>query len=162
MTTIPTGVKTGHVLICDFERGFVPPEMVKIRPVVVISKASVHSRGLCTIVPLSTTAPSPIEPWHVQLTHSPLPSESQVWAKCDMLYTVSFHRLKWPHRKENGKRAYMKARLGNEDLDAVFAGVRAYLPAPPAVAASAVSVNISAVSVSTTIIQSEIPPWEDI
>jgi mRNA interferase MazF len=46
----------GQILICDFSSGFVEPEMVKVRPVVVISpkpRKSIHS--LCTVVPLSTT-----------------------------------------------------------------------------------------------------------
>jgi hypothetical protein len=74
-------------MICDFERGFVPPEMVKVRPVVVISRTSTHENGLCTIVPLSTTPPQRAKSWHVQLKRDPTPylnSGQQVWAKCDM------------------------------------------------------------------------------
>lgn len=124
-------IKTGHVLICDFERGFIPPEMVKVRPVVVISRASTHHRQLCTIVPLSTTPPSPVEAWHIALTQHPLPhlgNGNSVWAKCDMIYTVSFDRLDRPHRKIAGKREYITAKLSADDLAAVFNGVRAYLP----------------------------------
>ena len=50
--------KPGHVLICDFNTGFRPPEMVKKRPVVVISESR---QQLVTVVPLSTTEPNPIE-----------------------------------------------------------------------------------------------------
>lgn len=124
-------VKTGHILICDFERGFVPPEMVKCRPVVVISKSSTHHRRLCTVIPLSTTEPWPIEHWHVPLSHDPLPHMSKgrvVWAKCDMIYTVSFERLDRPHRKTGGKRDYLSVKVSAYDLAAIFNGVRSYLP----------------------------------
>jgi len=153
MTITPTGVKTGHVLICDFERGFVRPEMVKTRPVVVISKTKTHGRGLCTVVPLSTTPPSPVEPWHFALQHYPLPCEDQVWAKCDMIYTVSFARLRWPHVKAMGARQYSKPRLGDSDMDGVFAGVRAYLPALSSTVTETVTLSVS------TTVTSESPPW---
>lgn len=132
LTNIIYNIKTGQVLICDFERGFVPPEMVKKRPVVVISKNSTHSRGLCTIVPLSTTKPTPIELWHVALSSNPLPhlgNSIQVWAKCDMVYTVSHQRLNRPHHKKAGKRDYLEAKVSATDLQAIFNGLRAYLPA---------------------------------
>jgi len=124
-------IKTGNVLICDFDRGFIPPEMVKVRPVVVISRASTHYRRLCTIVPLSTTPPNPIEAWHVPLVQHPLPywsNDNQAWVKCDMIYTVSFDRLDRPHRKRGGKRIYLTEKVSVEDLAAIFNGVRAYLP----------------------------------
>lgn len=124
-------IKTGHVLICDFERGFVPPEMVKSRPVVVISRSSTHYSGLCTIVPLSTTRPTKIELWHVRLTQHPIPhmdSGDPVWAKCDMIYTVSHARLSRHHKKISGKREYLTAKVSTEDLAAIFNGLRAYLP----------------------------------
>lgn len=47
--------KQGDVLLCDFTRGFVAPEMLKIRKVVVISPTATHSRKLCTVVPISST-----------------------------------------------------------------------------------------------------------
>ena len=125
--------KTGCVLICDFSRGFVPPEMVKTRPVVVISRTECHGRRLCTVVPLSTTSPDPVLVWHVLLKQNPLPGTlagTAVWAKCDMLYTVSFDRLDKPHRKTEGKREYLTLKLSAADLAAVFDGVRAYLPSP--------------------------------
>ncbi len=124
--------KTGHVLICDFTRGFIPPEMIKRRPVVVISRTATHSSRLCTIVPLSTTAPQPIETWHVPLLINPLKSthtEPKVWAKCDMLYTVSFDRLDLPAplNQPHSHRG-LTPRLSSRDLDAIFHGVKNYLP----------------------------------
>ena len=124
--------KTGHILICDFTRGFIPPEMIKRRPVVVISRTVTHSNRLRTIVPLSTTAPQPIETWHVPLSINPLKStrtEPKVWAKCDMLYTVSFDRLNLPAplNQSHSERG-MTPRLSSRDLDAIFCGVKNYLP----------------------------------
>lgn len=130
-------LKTGEVVICNFDTGFVVPEMVKSRPVVVISKSSTHGRGLCTVVPLSTTDPTKIEAWHVLLPNPllrVLPREHTfaqadvVWAKCDMLTTVAFSRITRPYDRRNGQRAYAPVKLGHDDLDAVFAGVRSYLP----------------------------------
>jgi uncharacterized protein YifN (PemK superfamily) len=118
-------------MICDFERGFVPPEMVKVRPVVVISRTSTHENGLCTIVPLSTTPPQRAKSWHVQLKRDPTPclnSGQQVWAKCDMLYTVSHKRLDRPHTKLGGRRDYLTVRVTGEDLNTILDGVRRYLP----------------------------------
>jgi uncharacterized protein YifN (PemK superfamily) len=46
----------GTIVVCDF-RGFEAPEMQKRRPVVVVSPRLRHRDNLCTVVPLSTTAP---------------------------------------------------------------------------------------------------------
>lgn len=124
--------KAGHVLICDFERGFVEPEMVKPRPVIVVSKSELHGRRLCTVVPLSTTAPHVEHDWHVLLTQNPLPETlgyKQIWAKCDMVYTVSFDRLDKPHKKAKGKREYFTVRLNQADLNSVLNGIIAHLAA---------------------------------
>ncbi|WP_198669160.1 type II toxin-antitoxin system PemK/MazF family toxin [Elioraea thermophila] len=50
-------VAAGTILLCDDDTGFRPPEMVKRRPVVVVSPRLPHRDGLATVVPLSTTAP---------------------------------------------------------------------------------------------------------
>lgn len=44
------------VLICDFTTGFQAPEMVKKRPVVVVSPRR-RIGQVCTVVPLSSVAP---------------------------------------------------------------------------------------------------------
>lgn len=119
------------MLLCDFTRGFVAPEMLKVRKVIVISPASTHSRKLCTVVPISSTAPEVERDWHYLLRTNPLPSDGykQLWAKCDMLYTVSFERMDKLHRKtRRGPREYFVPKLSPEDLQGVIAAVRAYLP----------------------------------
>ena len=132
------GLRTGEVVICNFDTGFRPPEMAKTRPVIVISKASTHIRGLCTIVPLSTTCPAPLFPWHVLLSSNPLLghmpadhtfcTDQPIWAKCDMIITLGFERITRPHRRVEGRRDYPAVRVASDDLAAVFDGVRAYLP----------------------------------
>ncbi|MDY6930077.1 MAG: type II toxin-antitoxin system PemK/MazF family toxin [Pseudomonadota bacterium] len=61
----------GTIVICDF-KGFVPPEMVKRRPAVVISPRLRRRQRLCTIIPLSTTPPNPIEAYHRKLHVGPV------------------------------------------------------------------------------------------
>lgn len=56
-------------------------------------------------------------------------SDRQVWAKCDMIITLGFERITRPHRRIEGKRDYTGVRVSATDLDAIFAGVRSYLPA---------------------------------
>ena len=120
--------RPGDVLICDYSTGFVPPEMVKHRPVVVVSGRERHGRKLCTIVPLSTTDPFPVEAWHHRLpVVIPGWSAGTSWAKCDMLSTVSFDRLDKPHTKKRTGREYHTVRLLPDDLSAVRRAVLAYL-----------------------------------
>jgi uncharacterized protein YifN (PemK superfamily) len=101
----------GTILICDF-KGLNAPEMTKRRPVIVISPRFKHRTKLCTVVPLSTTAPSKIEPYHHKLNITPpLPEPydaNHAWVKADMLYTVAFDRLFLPFAKKDtsGKREY--------------------------------------------------------
>lgn len=89
---------TGTILVCDFTAGFKMPEMVKIRPVVVISPKIVARSGLCTVVPLSTVIPLKLMPYHYELQplDPPLPppfDEGPNWIKGDMVVSVGFHRL---------------------------------------------------------------------
>jgi len=131
------GLRTGEVLICNFDTGFRVPEMVKQRPVVVVSRTSTHWRGLCTVVPFSTTDPIPRMPWHVSMSnplyghlpeHHVFGGSGLVWAKCDMLYTVAFERVTRVHRRVNGKRDYLGVRVSAADLDGIIRGVHAYFP----------------------------------
>ena len=104
--------EVGTILICDF-KDFRAPEMTKRRPVIVISPRLKHRTNLCTVVPLSTTAPTRPESYHYKLNITPpLPEPYDkhhvCWVKADMLYTVSFKRLSPPHSKKDasGRRQY--------------------------------------------------------
>ncbi len=72
--------RPGTVVMCDFA-GYVVPEMVKVRPVVVIARNR-KNRHLVTVVPLSTTVPNNMEDHHHQLRTNPLPGKEAVvcWA----------------------------------------------------------------------------------
>ncbi|MDP6475231.1 MAG: type II toxin-antitoxin system PemK/MazF family toxin [Alphaproteobacteria bacterium] len=89
---------TGTILRCKFDSGFRVPEMVKTRPVVVISpKISVRHR-LCTVVPIGSEAPHLEMPYHHELIDIqpalPPPFDSKAnWVKGDMVVAVSFERL---------------------------------------------------------------------
>jgi uncharacterized protein YifN (PemK superfamily) len=121
----------GTVVICDYH-GFKVPEMVKRRLAVVISPRLKRRDGLCTVVPLSTLDPVPVEAWHYQFElpkEPPEPFEGKVkWAKCDMLATVGFHRLLLPHtRTAAGVRQNVIIRIGQGHLGAILNGVRSAL-----------------------------------
>lgn len=93
--------------MCDFN-GFVAPEMVKKRQVVVVNKHSSAAK-LVYVVPLSTTPPSNAK-LALQLPKIPVPrpgqnSQTPIWIKCDMVYTVSTDRLSMPVNRSSRRTA---------------------------------------------------------
>lgn len=90
----------GQVLICDFPKEFAPPEMIKRRPVVCVSPKVRNRFGIATVIPLSTTAPARKSAFNVEVTLSqpisPAYPDLTCWAKCDMVYTLSWSRLNPP------------------------------------------------------------------
>jgi mRNA interferase MazF len=121
----------GMLLMCDFSGGFAPPEMVKKRPVVVISPRRRKGSQLYTVVPLSTVRPHPIEAHHHLLDVESLPGNyatKETWAKCDMVVTVALHRMdRMKVRFERGPRQYITTEIISSDFKAIQAGVRAAL-----------------------------------
>lgn len=113
--------KQGTILICDFS-GFSEPEMVKRRPVIVVSKPIATRPGLCTVVALSTTEPPKVLPMHYQLEMDPpLPWPYDApcqWVKGDMIYALSFRRFSYPKVKKDssGKRIYDIRTISPEQL----------------------------------------------
>ncbi|MDX2113746.1 MAG: type II toxin-antitoxin system PemK/MazF family toxin [Alphaproteobacteria bacterium] len=84
------------VLMCDYQTGFVPPEMIKKRRVVVLSPKFINNRGLCTIAPISTSEPEREYPFHVKIeagNYSFHSKRQPCWVKCDILSSVSYKRL---------------------------------------------------------------------
>jgi len=115
------------VLMCDFDTGFRPPEMVKRRPVVVLSPRR-HNAQTCVVVPLSTTVPEPAEVYHHQLDFESLPPllrHSPVWAKCNMIAAVSLERLDRVRdgRDGLGRRRFVARHITEADLVAIRQGV---------------------------------------
>lgn len=116
----------GHVLVCDF-RGFVEPEIIKIRPVMVVSSKLPYRAGLATIVPISLTPPRHDVPYAVRLSKNYHPAEDDAlpcWAKCDLLANVSLSRL---DRFKVDRRKYFAPKATEDDLTAVRRGVLAAL-----------------------------------
>lgn len=105
--------------MCDF-RGYEVPEMVKVRPVVVLRKHK-HNSKLVTVVPLSTTAPEILDDHHIQLPTQLAGASAVCWAKCDMVYTVSLARLDRckVRSRHGGGRQYVTFSLKAEEFAAV-------------------------------------------
>jgi mRNA interferase MazF len=112
------------ILICDFN-GFVEPEMMKRRPVVVVSPKRKNGPRACAIIPLSTTPPRPVDLQHCRIKlEPPLPApyeEVECWVKGDMIYTVSFARLSLPFLAKDvgGKRMYDHRLLDEANFELV-------------------------------------------
>ena len=119
----------GAVLLCNFDAGFKEPEMVKRRPVVIISPKIQARPFLCTIVALSTEAPDPVMQYHCQIDLRPrLPRPWQsdgVWVKGDMVNAVGFHRLDFLRlgKDGQGKRIYLYDPLSAENIKKIRACV---------------------------------------
>lgn len=112
----------GLILICNYETGFIVPEMVKRRPVVVISPRLRHRTDLCTVVPLSTTQPGTEREYQCLIKINPcLPKPwdtEDCWVKADMLSTVSYKRLDLVRGPKDfqGKRKYIQRNVGADNL----------------------------------------------
>ena len=123
---LPFHPSVGAVLRCDY-CNLIDPEMNKMRLVVVVSPKFLDRPNLCTVVPLSTTPPNKAVGYHVQLDRDPHPQSTPgtvVWAKCDMIMTVSYARLSsvWDG-KENGKRNYVALAVSQKELGDIRRGV---------------------------------------
>jgi len=111
--------RAGQVYMCDFS-GFQVPEMVKPRPVIVISPRLPFRSEIVTVVPISTTAPRHDLPFCYRLSknyHPQEPDDLPSWAKADMLLNLGLYRLS---AFKVGRRTYDYPTLIPQDL----AGVR--------------------------------------
>lgn len=105
--------------------------MVKARPVVILTPRP--RRGdLYTVVPLSSSEPDPLEMWHHPLSANAYPpSRGQMWAKCDMVNTVSRSRLDRVKVKDlAGNRTYHMYKMPEDDMEAIRQAVRIALHLP--------------------------------
>jgi mRNA interferase MazF len=99
--------------------------MIKRRPVIVVSpKISLRPR-LCTVVALSSSAPTPQMSYHCLLKiDPPLPEPwtGDNWVKGDMVNAVGFHRLDFIRlgKDTTGKRLYRYETLTPEQLRQVL------------------------------------------
>ena len=113
----------GEILICDFS-GSVEPEIGKKRPVIVLTPRFRRIQRLLTVIPLSTTAPSPVQSWHTRIrVDLTSPYESpECWAKCDLIQTVSWERLSLFRAGKDcdGKRIYPRIVLDEKSMEQVW------------------------------------------
>lgn len=115
----------GTLVVASFDQGFVEPEMVKTRLAVVLSPPIQHRFGLCTIVPLSTTKPEHMMPYHAEIVvpfQLPAKWGNRVrWVKGDMVYAAGFHRLDLVRldKDRTGKRVYQTRTLPTEMMKIV-------------------------------------------
>jgi uncharacterized protein YifN (PemK superfamily) len=107
----------GEIVLCNYGTGFISPEMVKLRPVVVVSPRLRQRADLVAVVPLSTSAPVPPESHHCSVILAvalPAPfDKTEMWAKCDMVATVARSRLDRfrDGRVANGARTFRTGRV---------------------------------------------------
>jgi mRNA interferase MazF len=117
----------GMILICDYGLTAPAPEMVKVRPVVVVSPRR-RVGSIVTVVPLSSVAPVPPQPWHHLVPAGVYPSaRGPMWAKCDMVAAVSASRLDRVKVVTAGVRDYRVFTMPAADLEAILQGVLAAL-----------------------------------
>ncbi len=121
--------KIGDVLICDFPECLREPEMIKKRPAIVVTREHKGRARLCTVVPLSTTEPASMRPYHVRISEEGLPKSLRSrhhWAKCDMLYTFCLDRLdrvRSGRDRRTGQRIYETGRISAEELDRIQSAI---------------------------------------
>ena len=115
--------KRGTIVAANFDQGFRKPEMVKRRLCVVLSPPIRNRAGLCTVVPLSTTAPDPVMAYHYELDIPfQLPKywgNRARWVKADMVCALGFHRLDLLSlgKDRHGRRQYQMQTLSRVHLD---------------------------------------------
>lgn len=110
--------RAGQILVCRFGLGFQKPEIVKTRPVVVVSPKQRRWNGLVMVVPISSTPPEPVEAYHHEIDPAIIPNSKYdtAWIKGDLVMTVSKARL---DRLKVGFRRYETPHIGDENLRAV-------------------------------------------
>jgi mRNA interferase MazF len=120
----------GTVLVCDFSDGFRPPEMTEKRPCVVISKRRTN-RGLCVVVPISSTASTNPKAIVVAMPVLKYPFlRRDGWAKCHAPSTVSITRLSMMRDPATGRGLDTRNTvIDPADLAAVRQGVARFIGA---------------------------------
>lgn len=96
-----------------------------MRLCVIISPPIRARKGLCTVVPLSITAPDPVQAYHCQLDIPfMLPknwSNIRRWVKGDMVCAVGLHRVNLLRlgKDRSGKRMYQLSTLSDTQMKTI-------------------------------------------
>ena len=122
--TLRFSPRAGIVAICRFPSPgtAVGAEMVKTRPVIVVSRVLHGRHGVATVVPVSMTPPTEPKRWHVLVPATAMPrgwreKPGDRWAKCDMVVTVSLERLSMSGvRRHEGRLHYTSAEIDDRTL----------------------------------------------
>lgn len=110
--------KAGQIFICDYS-GFKQPEMIKNRPVIVLSPKLPYRSELAAVVPISLTPPRHNLPFVYKLSKNYHPNEDDglpCWAKGDLIINIGTYRLS---AIKVGRRKYLYPQLTPADLEGV-------------------------------------------
>lgn len=122
---IKSAPRVGQYFWIDFPHDAYSPEFVGEHPGIVVRSAkAIHDT--CIVVPITSTEQTPSRHVHL-LEKNPNPDrpELRVWAVCNHLYTVHNARLRPVWNGRAGR--YDHIRVGQLDMDAVFACIRSAL-----------------------------------
>jgi uncharacterized protein YifN (PemK superfamily) len=115
----------GSIVVVDYSKGFVVPEMVKPRLAVVVSPKIAARPYLATVVPLSLSEPEKIMPYNrtIRIPFE-LPrswGDHERWICGDMVNAVGFHRMDLLRlgKDRSGKRIYQMSSLPDDLLKLV-------------------------------------------
>jgi uncharacterized protein YifN (PemK superfamily) len=122
----------GRILMCDYDMARVPPEMEKVRRIVVVSPRSYNHKhgskpGRCLVIPFSATDPARY------LTPADVPFDSityrcltvETWAICSAIMSVSHDRLdRVPIRRHHGPPIYSTEVLSSADMARIESGLQ--------------------------------------
>ena len=118
--------KPGAIVLADFPTDYLHGEMVKRRPVIVVSKRNVLGRQACaTVVPISMTAPHVVEAHHVVVPEATMPKGLRQkpgtrFAICNCVNTLSLARMDMvAGPRIGGGRSYEATQVPSELLLAV-------------------------------------------
>lgn len=115
----------GQVLECDFSVGFQVPEIVSIRPVIVVSERDKNAQTVL-VVPLSHQQPrdpNAISVPFAAADYSFLDGDS--WAKCALVYAVRRGRLDRRRDPKTGIRMDSRqSTISDDDLRRVREGIK--------------------------------------
>ncbi|MCL2717140.1 MAG: type II toxin-antitoxin system PemK/MazF family toxin [Alphaproteobacteria bacterium] len=115
---IPFFPRAGQVLICDFN-DFRPPEMVKTRPVIVVSPRLPYRSEIVAIVPISRSPPKHNLPFCYRMSKNYNPQEDDdvpCWAKADLVMNLGLYRM---HGFNVGQGKWEYPKVSDTDLEGV-------------------------------------------
>jgi len=113
------------MLSCNFS-GFQKPEMVKIRPVVVVSDR-IRNRDTCIVVPISSVLPTDPKAVFVAFDKDKYVflDKPENWAKCETVNSVRWSRLSRLRDRNTGRTVDSRlTMIDPADLAAIREGIR--------------------------------------